>query len=595
MGSASDGVVTSTRDPASTTAAPARGRLATAARVLFWPALTLVLLVNVALVIPGLSSTRLWEDEAYNLSVPINLAAGLGYASDGWLLQGTLAVFDHRISTGPVVLLPIAAVIALGVEPVLAGRATMVGFVALWLLAAWLLGREIGTRLGEPGGWLGRWAGVAAMASFAAYDATALPSPMQGRTDILGEVPAAALVMLGMFLLLRATPDARLGCAAGETADSATGSRVLPRWTLWLVLLGGLAFGLAVQSKTIALLAVPAAGLFLVFAPAGIAARARVARAALAALGLGLPTLIHELARFAAQGWPGYLHGTRDLYYFLRDGGQPGTDVAAQVKLAELLGSWFLPAPLAVAAAGLVLVLAGAGGVFAVRRTTREELQDGRADGTAHAAIGSLIARHRVALAAAATALVTLIAVLLWWVTSSHLPNWPRHPSPIVLSSVPALGAIMAVSIASIGRGAGGTPAGAPRARVPVWIAVAAALSVAGLAGAQSAAQLQRLEVPNYGETLADQRLAARAVADTGLDVLQSDWGPAIGIVLMSGADGVPSVVADASEPPPQIWAVFDAGWISQEELFEHIAGEHCMEELLRLDNYLLCDVDARP
>ncbi|MET0932244.1 MAG: hypothetical protein ABWX56_00910, partial [Mycetocola sp.] len=123
------------------------------ATVLFWTVLSLVLVAQLWVILPGFTVMRLWEDEAFNLTVPINLLDGLGYTSDGTLSGSRLAPFDPRISTGPVVLLPVAAVLALGVDPVVGGRAVVLVFYAALLVGLWLLGRRIG----------GRWAGLAAI------------------------------------------------------------------------------------------------------------------------------------------------------------------------------------------------------------------------------------------------------------------------------------------------------------------------------------------------------------------------------------------------------------------------------------------------
>ena len=89
---------------------------------LFWVAVAAAVVANVLVLVPAFTTVRLWEDEAFNLTVPLNLLRGLGYASDGTLSGSELAPFDVRISTGPVVLLPIAGVLALGIDPVVAGR-----------------------------------------------------------------------------------------------------------------------------------------------------------------------------------------------------------------------------------------------------------------------------------------------------------------------------------------------------------------------------------------------------------------------------------------------------------------------------------------
>ena len=75
--------------------------------VLFWLAVGAAVIANLVVLVPAFTTVRLWEDEAFNLSVPLNLVRGLGYASDGTLSGSELTPFDVRISTGPVVILPI--------------------------------------------------------------------------------------------------------------------------------------------------------------------------------------------------------------------------------------------------------------------------------------------------------------------------------------------------------------------------------------------------------------------------------------------------------------------------------------------------------
>jgi hypothetical protein len=115
-----------------------------ARRVLFdvawWVVAVALVVANLAVIVPGIASVRLWEDEAFNLSVPLNLARGLGYTSDGTLSGSELAPFDVRISTGPVMLLPIAGLIAMGVDPVFAGRAIA------WRSRSWAAGSAVGGR-----------------------------------------------------------------------------------------------------------------------------------------------------------------------------------------------------------------------------------------------------------------------------------------------------------------------------------------------------------------------------------------------------------------------------------------------------------------
>ncbi|MGB4136599.1 MAG: hypothetical protein WA971_08540, partial [Microbacterium sp.] len=99
-------------------------------------------------------TVRFWEDEAFNITVPLNLLHGLGYTSDGTLSGSMLSPFDPRISTGPAVLLPVAGVLATGIDPVIGARLVPLGYWMLLLAGLAVLGVRLG----------GRWAALLATA-----------------------------------------------------------------------------------------------------------------------------------------------------------------------------------------------------------------------------------------------------------------------------------------------------------------------------------------------------------------------------------------------------------------------------------------------
>lgn len=139
--------------------------------ILFWAAAVALLAGHAILAWHSLTVWRFWEDEAFNLTVPRNLLAGLGYASDGALSGSTITPFDPRISTGPVVLLPVAATLATGMDPVLAARLVPLAFWVLLLAGLGVLGWRIA----------GRWAALVAMTVPLAFTASAGVSPSRGR------------------------------------------------------------------------------------------------------------------------------------------------------------------------------------------------------------------------------------------------------------------------------------------------------------------------------------------------------------------------------------------------------------------------------
>lgn len=348
--------------------------------VVFWVLAAALLLGHVLVAWQSLTVWRFWEDEAFNLTVPRNLLAGLGYASDGALSGSTITLFDARISTGPAVLLPVAAVLASGIDPVIGARLVPLAYWALLLAGLWVLGRRIG----------GRWAALVAVAVPLAFTTSATVSPIQGPADLLGEIPAAALLVWALV--------------------------VLPR-RAWLA---GLLVGLAVQAKLIALLALPAFAVALFLLAPGTG-RARflsfLRRSWVPLVFLALPTFLFELAALITFGFSGFVDHLRALLGFVRSGGQPGEPTTVVQKVTTLAESWSVPVwvALVVAVVSVVLIV---GGLWVSR--------------------GSVSSDVLVYLGAAA---VGALAFVGWWATASHLPLWVRHPAPGVFAFFPILAA----------------------------------------------------------------------------------------------------------------------------------------------------------
>ncbi len=159
-------------------------------------------------------------DEAYNLSVSLNLAQRGVYATHA---NGRDAWFDPAVSTGPVVLAPLALALRLGGVSLTVTRTTMLAFfVASVLLAGWGARQLLG----------GRWPAVSFVTVL-----VATPLVLEFGLCVMGDVPAIALAVAGFGLLQR-----------GETG----GGRHVPR-----LLLAGVAFGLAALCKDIMLLLLP--------------------------------------------------------------------------------------------------------------------------------------------------------------------------------------------------------------------------------------------------------------------------------------------------------------------------------------------------
>lgn len=439
--------------------------------VLFGVAVAALVVGHVVLAWQSLTVARFWEDEAFNLTVPRNLLAGLGYASDGALSGSTITPFDPRISTGPVVLLPVAALLATGMDPVLAARLVPLGFWVLLLAGLAVLGRRIA----------GRWAALLAVAVPLAFTADAGVSPLQGPADLLGEIPAAALLVWALA--------------------------VLPR-RAWLA---GLLVGLAVQAKLIAALALPAFAVALwVLADGHGWARLRdtVRRAWLPLLLSAVPTALFELGALLTLGPAGFIEHLRAFVRFVRSGGQSDAATTVLQKLGTLADSWSLPPAVAVVGAVLALALATVGVVRRWRTATAEE---------------------RVVIAYALAAVVGALAFVAWWATASRLPLWVRHPAPGILAFFPVLAAVAVWAVRRLPERrawrVGGTVA---VSMIGVIVATGAVLHVANAASPR-------------GLTLAMQRADVAPlkawVAENDVEwVAAEPWGWAVPLVVLTGA-----------------------------------------------------------
>ncbi len=445
--------------------------------VVFWVLAAALLVGHVLVAWQSLTVWRFWEDEAFNLTVPRNLLAGLGYASDGALSGSTITLFDARISTGPAVLLPVAALLATGIDPVLAARLVPLAYWVLLLAGLGVLGRRIG----------GRWAALVAVAVPLAFTTSAGVSPIQGPADLLGEIPAAALLVWALV--------------------------VLPR-RAWLA---GLLVGLAIQAKLIALLALPAfaVALFLLAPGTGWArVWAWVRRSWVPLLFVALPTFLFELAALITFGFDGFIDHLRALVAFVRSGGQPGEPTTVVQKLTALAGSWSVPSWVAVVVA-VASVLLIVGGLWVSRKAARSSASPDSA-------------RDTVVLYSS-TAAVGALAFVGWWATASHLPLWVRHPAPGVFAFFPVLAAcavwgaqrmlraqhlrifsVVAVGVVAVGLG-GGAAVHAMEATQPPWLTLDAQRT--------AVAPLQEWVEENDVEWLAAE-----------------PWGAAVAPIVMSGA-----------------------------------------------------------
>lgn len=436
--------------------------------IVFWVLAAALLVGHVLVAWQSLTVWRFWEDEAFNLTVPRNLLAGLGYASDGALSGSTITLFDARISTGPAVLLPVAAVLATGIDPVIGARLVPLAYWMLLLAGLWVIGRRIG----------GRWAALVAVAVPLAFTTSATVSPIQGPADLLGEIPAAALLVWALV--------------------------VLPR-RAWLA---GLLVGLAVQAKLIALLALPAFAVALFLLAPGTG-RARVVsflrRSWVPLVFLTLPTFLFELAALITFGFSGFIDHLRALLGFVRSGGQPGEPTTVVQKITTLAESWSVPVwvALLVAVVSIVLIV---GGLWVSR--------------------GPVSSDVLVYLGAAA---VGALAFVGWWATASHLPLWVRHPAPGVFAFFPILAAGAVWGAQRMLR----------RPALRIVSVVAVGVVVLGLGAGAVVHSVAATQSPWL--TLETQRAAVAPlkewVEENDVEWLAAEpWGAAVAPVVMTGA-----------------------------------------------------------
>lgn len=160
-------------------------------------------------------------DEAYNLNVSVTLARHSLYATQ---LNGGFVLFDPQVTTGPVLLAPLALALRLGGVTLAVVRASMLAVFLLSLAAAGWGAFELVRN---------RWAALAFVVVLAMT-----PLVLEFGLCVLGDVPAIALAVAGFALLQRA-----------GRSDS--------RPARWL-LAAGLAFGGAVLCKESTLLILPA-------------------------------------------------------------------------------------------------------------------------------------------------------------------------------------------------------------------------------------------------------------------------------------------------------------------------------------------------
>lgn len=488
----------------------------------FWLLVALVAAAHVLVAWSSLTLAPLWEDEAFNLTVPVNLLQGLGYSSDGTLSGSTLTPFDPRISTGPAVLLPVAGVLATGADLIVGGRVVPLLYTVALLVALWLLGSRVG----------GRWGALVAIAVPLAFDASGSVSPIQGPADILGELPAAALLAWALVTLRRRP---------------------------WLA---GLLIGCAIQAKYISFLAVPAFVVALLVVQRAVPWATRLRTLVVPAVLVIVPTAVVEFAALVSLGPAGFGQHLLRTGGFLLSGGQSGSHTTLVEKLLTLAGAWRLPGPLVI---GLSLMLIAVGAwalAVAVRRPDVCRTVLGAAGlGPARDVLRLLLV--------AAIGVATFVA---WWAAASHTPLWVRHPAPGVVAFVPVLAAFVVLAVRMLWAS---RPAGRPGAAVVRATAATAAAVLAVTLGAQTSLAVAAA-AGRDAAVIDAQRAVAGDVATLDADSLVTVWGPPVSIVVLSGAH-----VGLTDAPPENIVGrlrLLTAGQLTE-----------CSEPLLEAGGYLVC------
>jgi hypothetical protein len=261
-----------------------------------------VALATLVVVIPWLRAP-LSFDEAYNLQVVRNLVEGHGYATDGALYGGHRVLFDYQITTGPTLLLPVAAVVAVLGQHVWVYRLVPIVVTCLTVWAWFALVRRS----------QGAVAGGVAAASFLMLDNAAyLHIARFGPGTVIGETLSV------LFLLLAAM-------------------------TLRRPALSGLLAGLAVMTKVITLLAVPGIALGILVA-ASRASRGRTSAFFRFLVALVVPAACWQLYRIWQVGLGGNSRADHDYLSFLTSSGGGGLPLShlptrAAEQLAVLGGA----------------------------------------------------------------------------------------------------------------------------------------------------------------------------------------------------------------------------------------------------------------
>lgn len=222
-------------------------------------------------------------DDSYRALVAKNVCSGLGFATN-WGTPGQVpapVLFDPQIGDGSLIIISCTLLLKLaGMSEVVPG----ITAILLWSSVLTVLLVRI-SRQTDPSSFA--WG----VSMFSLSILAAFPAHFEHWYAFLGEVPAAAFLILGHWML------------AAEKLSWRT------------LLLSGLALGLAVEAKYLALLGTVGACVILLvrFRSEGLSRKTWFSWGALFSLGCVIPTLAFETYKLSQLGVDGYLHHWRDL------------------------------------------------------------------------------------------------------------------------------------------------------------------------------------------------------------------------------------------------------------------------------------------
>lgn len=442
---------------------------------LFWVGLGLALAACGYLVWAGFHTVGLWADPAYNITLPRNIVLGHGYASDGVMTIGGLDLFDPRISTGPMVLLPIAAAQVLGTSWLGSAQVVMALYYVLFLAAVAVLAKRI---------W-GYQAIPLALFSTFLVNYTATASPILTPLDVLGEYPAATFILLALVFL--------------------------PRHPWW----AGLFLGLAAQAKLVALLALPVIVLYALLAQDTGNWWRRCLWALRAIPLIFLPILGFEILRFVSLGSTGYRQNLQRFWVFFQQEIAHHTISTCIERILQDL----TPATWLSAAVLLILFLSPI--VCLVLPKSR-------------AVCRRVLTRPQLTLWA--TSWTGTLLWLSWWTVSHSHDLWIRQAAPGLLSFLTLLTVSSVFALVNISTSvrAGELTPSTPDREIPqrsrqrtLAAASCALFSVIIVASTLVAAGGRLQAVRNIPQLLTisyQQRIATTVIAQNQSDVLEGPW-----------------------------------------------------------------------